>query len=122
MTTPDELALKILTDPAVIPDPHPVYKELRETAPLFKTAVGDMWVVSGFENCRALLRDNRLGSPDLEQVSSRIALQLPRVGFFSTLSFLANAETNQDNQFRVTTNQALIAALGRDFDVLAEKR
>lgn len=67
MTSPDELALKILMDPAAIPDPHPLYKELRETAPLFKTAIGDMWIVSGFENCRSLLRDSRVGSPDDSQ-------------------------------------------------------
>lgn len=67
MTSPDELALEILMDPAVIPDPHPLYRELRETAPLFKTAIGDMWIVSGFENCRSLLRDSRVGSPDDSQ-------------------------------------------------------
>ncbi|MDW3217036.1 MAG: cytochrome P450 [Acidimicrobiales bacterium] len=67
MTSPDELALKILMDPAAIPDPHPLYKQLRETAPLFKTGIGDMWIVSGFENCRALLRDPRVGSPDDSQ-------------------------------------------------------
>lgn len=67
MSSPDELALKILMDPAAIPDPHPLYRELRETAPIFKTAMGDMWVVSGFENCRALLRDARVGSPDDRQ-------------------------------------------------------
>lgn len=65
--TPDELALKILMDPEAIPDPHPLYKELRETAPIFKTAMGDMWVVSGFENSRALLRDARVGSPEDSQ-------------------------------------------------------
>lgn len=71
--TPDELALKILMDPEAIPDPHPLYKELRQTAPIFKTAMGDMWVVSGFENSRALLRDARVGSPeDSEGTVSRL--------------------------------------------------
>lgn len=64
MTSPDDLALAVLMDPAAIPDPHPLYKELRERAPIFKTALGGMWIVSGFENCRALLRDPRVGSPD----------------------------------------------------------
>lgn len=53
--------------------------------------------------------------PTLRGLQSRLALNIPRVGFFSTPAFLANAETNDDNQFRVTTNQALIAALGQDF-------
>ncbi|MEM9114344.1 MAG: DUF1585 domain-containing protein [Myxococcota bacterium] len=51
----------------------------------------------------------------LRQVEARLALNIPRVGFFSSPAFLANAETNVDNAFRVTTNQTLIAALGRDF-------
>ena len=75
MTTPDELLLKVMLDPASIPDPHPIYKELRETAPIFRTAIGDTWVVSGFENCRTLLRDSRCGSPmDDDATSSRITI------------------------------------------------
>lgn len=53
----------------------------------------------------------------LRQVQTRLSLQIPRVGFFSTPAFLGNAETNDDNQFRVTTNQTLIAALGQDFQL-----
>lgn len=55
--------------------------------------------------------------PALREVQSRIAIELPRVGFFSTPAFFANAPTNDDNQFRVTLNQALIGALGEDFSV-----
>ncbi len=73
--TPDELILEILTDPAVIPDPHPLYRRLRELAPLFKTELTQTWIVSGFENSRSLLRDPRCGSPmDDDAVASRIAL------------------------------------------------
>lgn len=53
----------------------------------------------------------------LRGVQSRLALEIQRVGFFSAPAFLANAETNDDNQFRVTVNQTLITALGRDFGV-----
>ncbi|MFT5201484.1 MAG: cytochrome P450 [Candidatus Aldehydirespiratoraceae bacterium] len=75
MTSPDELLMKVMADPASIPDPHPIYKELRETAPLFKAAWGDTWIVSGFENCRALLRDSRCGQPmDEEASASRIGI------------------------------------------------
>ncbi len=55
--------------------------------------------------------------PALRRVQSRLAVRIPRLGFFSTPAFFSNAETNDDNRFRVTTNQALIAALGRDFMV-----
>jgi hypothetical protein len=41
-----------------------------------------------------------------------IGVRVPRVGFFSTLGFRINWRTNADNDFRVTTHQALIGALG----------
>jgi hypothetical protein len=39
-------------------------------------------------------------------------LRTPRVGFFTTPSFLAEWNTNNSNQARVTANQTLIVALG----------
>lgn len=42
-------------------------------------------------------------------------LRLPRVGFFNTPAFQMRWLTNEDNQFRVTTNQTLITALGATF-------
>ncbi len=47
--------------------------------------------------------------------ASGIALHQPRMGFFTTPAFLANWETNEDNQFRVTTSQTMIVALGKLF-------
>ncbi len=83
--SPDELILRILTDPAVIPDPHPWYRRLRETAPLFRTEATGTWVVSGFENARALLRDARAGSPE-----EGVALQ----------SLTGSARRGRDPEFR----------------------
>ncbi|WP_394201391.1 hypothetical protein [Marinagarivorans algicola] len=45
-----------------------------------------------------------------------LALQFPRVGFFSAPVFLKSWQTNDDNQFRVTLNQTLIVALGKTFE------
>ncbi len=42
-----------------------------------------------------------------------LVLRTPRVGFFTTPSFLAEWNTNNSNQARVTLNQTLIVALGR---------
>ncbi len=42
-----------------------------------------------------------------------LVLHTPRVGFFTTPSFLAEWNTNNSNQARVTLNQTLIVALGR---------
>ena len=45
-----------------------------------------------------------------------LPLRAPRVGFFNTPTFFESWETNDDNQFRVTTNQAILGAL----DILFE--
>jgi hypothetical protein len=46
------------------------------------------------------------------RTAQTIGVRVPRVGFFSTLGFRINWRTNADNDFRVTTHQALIGALG----------
>jgi hypothetical protein len=48
--------------------------------------------------------------------SNELVLAMPRIGFLTTPAFFANWPTNTSNQYRVTTNQALIVALGRSFD------
>jgi hypothetical protein len=52
---------------------------------------------------------------DTLRAASTISLHQPRLGFFTTPAFLANWETNEDNQFRVTTSQTMIVALGKLF-------
>jgi hypothetical protein len=49
------------------------------------------------------------------RAATTISLRQPRLGFFTTPAFLANWETNEDNQFRVTTSQTVIVALGKIF-------
>jgi hypothetical protein len=46
------------------------------------------------------------------RASNELVLSVPRVGFFSTPAYFANWQTNSSNEGRVTTNQALIVALG----------
>ena len=48
--------------------------------------------------------------------ANELVLKVPRVGFFSTPAFHANWQTNTSNQMRVTINQALIVALGKQVD------
>jgi hypothetical protein len=45
-----------------------------------------------------------------------LVLNVPRVGFFSTLSFLGQWQTNQSNLARVTLNQTMIVGLGQPID------
>jgi hypothetical protein len=51
-----------------------------------------------------------------DPATRELILAMPRVGFMTTLGFFSNWPTNPSNTFRVTTNQALIVALGRSFD------
>ncbi|MCY3663879.1 MAG: cytochrome P450 [bacterium] len=59
----DELLRRIVTDPGVIADPYPLLRELRETSPVHKLGFADYWILTRFEDCRAVLRDQRLGKP-----------------------------------------------------------
>ena len=43
----------------------------------------------------------------------KFSLVLPRSGYFNTLAFQMKWPTNQDNQFRVTANQALLVGLNK---------
>ncbi len=46
-----------------------------------------------------------------------LVLNTPRVGFFSTVSFFGQWQTNQSNLARVTANQTLIVGLGQPVDL-----
>ena len=46
------------------------------------------------------------------RATKELVLRTPRVGFFTTPAFLAEWNTNNSNQARVTANQTLIVALG----------
>ena len=59
-----DLLRRIVTDPSLIADPYPLLAELRETAPVHRIGDGDVWVVTRFEDCRAVLRHPRMGKPE----------------------------------------------------------
>lgn len=48
--------------PAFRRDPYPLYDQLRAAAPIFFWAEGNTWFFTRWEDCNALLRDNRLGN------------------------------------------------------------
>ncbi len=72
--TPDELLLTLMVDPSAIADPYPIYRQLRETAPLFQTQTSGTWVISEFDNARNLLRDPRCGSPPDQESVGPVAI------------------------------------------------
>lgn len=78
----DELLLSLLTDPEAIRDPYPRMDELRAVAPVHKAGFTDLWVLSRFDHCRAVLRDLRLGVPE---AGSQIQPFLPGAVYASQL-------------------------------------
>ncbi|MEX1367832.1 MAG: hypothetical protein AB1Z98_32185 [Nannocystaceae bacterium] len=54
-------------------------------------------------------------APTLRSTTT-LALRSSKAGFFSAPAFLAGWRSNEDNSFRVTTNQSLIVALGLAFE------
>lgn len=56
----DERLLSLLFDPEVINNPAPTYKLIREEMPYFESALGPV-VLSRYEDCRALLRNDDFG-------------------------------------------------------------
>ncbi|HSZ68905.1 MAG TPA: cytochrome P450 [Solirubrobacteraceae bacterium] len=54
----DRPGLDDLFPPEMRADPYPVYRQLRENAPVFDTG-RDLWLVTSYEHCHALLRDER---------------------------------------------------------------
>ena len=55
----DATLIRVLTDPACIPDPYPLYRELREKAPIFQTAITGTWVVNRYDDAKAAADNGR---------------------------------------------------------------
>lgn len=56
--------MRIFTDPTATADPHPLYRQLRDTAPVHVSELTSTWVLSRYHDCRTLLRDNRAGNAE----------------------------------------------------------
>jgi len=63
----DAVLLKLLADKSAIADPYPYYRALRERAPVHRTSMSGLWVMSRFADARAVLRDPRCGNPTPDQ-------------------------------------------------------
>ena len=51
-------------DPEVRSDPYPVYAAMREDQPVAFAPSADMWFVTSYEHCRAVLRDDRFSASE----------------------------------------------------------
>ncbi|MGH9024326.1 MAG: cytochrome P450 [Acidimicrobiia bacterium] len=57
----DGILSRLLTTREGQADPYPLYRQLRDLAPLHHSALDRNWYASGFEACRAILGDSRFG-------------------------------------------------------------
>ena len=52
-------------------DPYPLYHELRRLAPVHKSSLG-MWLVTGYDDVSAVLRDPRFGKDFAKQMETTV--------------------------------------------------
>ena len=57
----DDVLRELLAGPTGRSDPYPLYQHLRELAPVHRSALDDVWYVSGYSTCRDVLLDRRAG-------------------------------------------------------------
>jgi cytochrome P450 len=60
----DDLIHQVMATPEGHADPYPLYRRLQAAAPVHRSALDDVWYVSGFEACRHILGDHRIGKND----------------------------------------------------------
>jgi cytochrome P450 len=60
----DDLIHRVMATPEGHADPYPLYRRLQALAPVHRSALDDVWYVSGFDACRHLLGDPRIGKND----------------------------------------------------------
>jgi cytochrome P450 len=60
----DDLIHRIMATPEGHADPYPLYRRLREAAPVHRSELDGLWYVSGFEASRQILGDPRIGKND----------------------------------------------------------
>jgi len=60
----DDALLALFSDPAVRANPYPAYHRLRDLAPVHRSEVLPLWILTRFDDCSAVLRDPRFGKSD----------------------------------------------------------
>jgi cytochrome P450 len=61
---PDDLIHRIMATPEGHSDPYRLYQQLRTVAPVHRSGLDGVWYVSGFDACREVLGDPRIGKND----------------------------------------------------------
>lgn len=61
---PDDIILSLMTSADGRRDPYPLYRQLRDTAPIARSELGPLWFLTRYDDCHGVLRDPRLGKSD----------------------------------------------------------
>lgn len=59
----DEILDRLMTTGEGLADPYPLYRELRELAPLYRSGWDGLWYASRYDDCKAILLDPLAGRP-----------------------------------------------------------
>ena len=86
------------------------------TTPILTRADFSDWRPVRFRKAGANEETTRFYDLAKLRTTNELVVRSDRIGFFTSLGFLATWPTNEDNQARVTLNQTLITALGHSFD------
>ena len=79
-TAADNILLRILLDPDARRDPYPLYRELRERAPVLRSSMGQL-VLSRYDDCLEVLRDPRLGRGTRARLRGELPMPPMPAGF-----------------------------------------
>jgi cytochrome P450 len=124
----DEALVELFGKPEGVPDPYPLYRRIREVAPVYRSEVDGAWYVSRFEDNRALLNDLRCGR-DLDRPNPSLAfrsrpMEAQIQGSFRSLLIVTNPP--EHTRLRGAVSEAFtwrrLAALEPRIAELADRR
>lgn len=99
-------------DPAFVADPFPLYRRLREDAPVHRVVIAgglDAWLVTRYDDALAALSDPRLSSDVRDASDARLLRQLPETQRESMLSTMLRSDPPDHTRLRGLVSKAFTA-------------
>ncbi|QES51773.1 cytochrome P450 [Streptomyces venezuelae] len=99
-------------DPAFLADPFPLYRQLREEAPVHRVVIAgglSAWLVTRYEDGLAALSDSRLSSDLRDASDPRLLQQLPETERESMVSNMLRSDPPDHTRLRRLVSKAFTA-------------
>ncbi|WP_411103232.1 cytochrome P450 family protein [Streptomyces sp. cmx-4-9] len=99
-------------DPAFVADPFPLYRHLREKAPVHRAVIAgglEAWLVTRYEDGLAALSDARLSSDVRDASDTRLLRQLPAAEQDALLSNMLRSDPPDHTRLRRLVSKAFTA-------------